>query len=118
MLLNDGVATIFAPVEAGEPGGKPKTKYTENVCASYYGQKTVGVTRYWTAQAHDGRADLLVEIQRFSGVDTSQRVHLAPHVDTGLEGYYKVIQYQHLSDENGLPVTDLTLERIGALDEP
>ena len=118
MLLNDGVATIWGPAETGEPGGKPKTKYTDKVYMSYYGQKTVGVTRYWTAQAHDGRADLLVEIQRFSGVTTAQRVQLAPQVDTGLAGYYKIIQYQHLTNENGLTVTDLTLERIGALDEP
>ena len=118
MLLNDGIATIWGPVDTGDPGGKPETEYTDWVFASYYGQKTVGVTRYWTAQAHDGRADLRVEIQRFSGVSTAQRVQLCPQVDTGLAGYYKILQFQHLLDNNGLPVTDLTLQRIDALDEP
>ena len=64
------------------------------------------------------RADLLIEIQRFSGASTAQRVQLSPQVDIGLAGYYKILQFQHINDEDGLPVTDLTLERIGAIYEP
>ena len=118
MLLNDGIAAIFAPVQISAPGKKPKETYTNQVYVSYSGQKTVGVQRFWTAKAHDGRADLLIEIQRFSSVTTSMRVRIQPQVDTGLAGFYKILQYQHVVDDNGLPVTDLTLERIDAIDEP
>lgn len=118
MLLNDGIVTIFSPTQTAAPGKKPKTEYTTQVFASYFGQKTVGVQRYWTAAAHDDRADLLIEIQRFSDASTAQRAQLSPQVDIGLAGYYKILQFQHTNDENGLPVTDLTLERIGAIDEP
>ena len=118
MLFNDGIATVFAPVQNGKPGEKPKQEYTNQVFISYYGQKTVGVQRYWNASAHDDKADLLIEIQRFSGASTEQRVQLTPHVDTGLAGYYKILQFQHVANNDGLPATDLTLERIDAIDEP
>ena len=38
----------------------------------------------------------------------------APASDT----FYKILQVQHLLDEDGQPVTDLTLERVSVIDEP
>lgn len=41
-----------------------------------------------------------------------------PAFDAAAAGYYKILQVQHLLDEDGQPVTDLTLERVNAIDEP
>lgn len=117
MLLDDGIATIWKPVQTGNPGGMAKEEYTKKYFASYYGNKTVGITRFWTAASHNDQADLLIEIQRNAGISTGDRCQLAPYLDTQAAGYYKILEVQHLEDEDGNPVTDLTLERM-PFDEP
>lgn len=118
MLLDAGIATIWRGRNTAEPGYKPVMVYDCLYFQSYYGEKTVGITRYWTAQAHDGQADVLVEIQRNAGISTGDRCQLCPYYDSAQEGYYKILQVQQVTDEDGQPMTDLTLERIDAIDEP
>lgn len=118
MLLDSGIATIWRGTNTAQPGALPVIKYDQNYFASYYGEKTVGVQRYWTAQAHDDRADLLIEIQRNAGISTADRCQLQPAFDAAAAGYYKILQVQHLVDDDGQPVTDLTLERIDSLESP
>lgn len=117
-MLDSGVATVWRAELISQPGEKPKESFTQEFFKSYYGDKTVGLTRYWTAKAHDSQANFLVEIQRNAGITTADRCQLAPYLDVEAAGYYKILQVQHLLDENGLPVTDLTLERIDCIDEP
>lgn len=118
MLLDSGTATIWRKETRSLPGEMPKGTYTEEVFRSYYGDKTVGFARYATAKAQDMRADLLIEIQRCGGINTADRCQLISYGDTGISGYYKIIQCQHRNNEDGLPVTDLTLERIDSIDQP
>lgn len=118
MLLDSGIATIWRLELTNQPGEMPTEAYTNQVFKSYYGDKTVGFQRYWTAQAHDSQANFLIEIQRNAGITTADRCQLKPYLDVEAAGYCKIIQIQHLLDDDGLPVTDLTLERIDAIDEP
>lgn len=118
MLLDAGIANIWRGVNTASPGSLPVVEYTQQYFTSYYGDKTVGVQRYWTAQAHDDRADLLIEIQRNAGISTADRCQLQPVFDEVAAGYYKILQVQHLLDSDGRPVTDLTLERIDSLESP
>ena len=118
MLLDAGIATIWRGMNTASPGGLPVTEYTQQYFASYYGDKAVGVQRYWTARAHDDRADLLIEIQRNAGISTADRCQLQPALDEAAAGLYKILQVQHLLDSDGQPVTDLTLERIDSLESP
>lgn len=116
MLLNDGVATILRGRNTAQPGSKPKIVHDMTVAKTYYGEKTVGINRYWTAQAHDARADLLIEVPLVPDVTVEDRCMLAPYLlPTG--GAYKILQVQHVTDSDGLPCTDLTLERIGGIDD-
>lgn len=117
-MLDSGVATIWRAEIESEPGEMPAEGFTNQFFKSYYGNKTVGFARFWTAQAHDSQANFLIEIQRNAGISTADRCQLEPYLDVEAAGYYKILQIQHLTDENGLPVTDLTLERIDAIDEP
>lgn len=117
VLLDAGIARIYRGTNAAAPGSMPQMQYTTPYFASYYGSKTVGITRFWTAAAHDDRADLLIEVQRNSGISTADRCQLQPSFDLESAGYYKILQVQHLLDEDGLPVTDLTLQRVEALND-
>ena len=118
MLLDSGIAVIWQGRNIFPAGSKPVIVYDQEYYKSYYGNKTVGISRYWTAKAQDDRADLLIEIQRNSGISTADRCQLYPSLDAADAGYYKILQVQQITDEDGQPVTDLTLERLDAVDEP
>lgn len=118
MLLDSGMATIWRGRNTAPAGSKPVMKFDQKIFESYYGNKTVGVARYWTAKAQDDRADLLIEIQRNAGISTADRCELKPAFDSSAAGFYKILQTQQLLDEDGQPVTDLTLERLDSIDEP
>ncbi|KJF38531.1 hypothetical protein TQ39_17570 [Ruthenibacterium lactatiformans] len=118
MLLDSGIATIWRGRNTASAGSMPLLVFDVKYFQSYYGDKTVGITRYWTAAAYDDRADLLIEVQRNAGISTADRCQLVPYFDSAAAGYYKILQVQHLLDSDGQPMTDLTLERIDSIDSP
>ena len=118
MLLDSGIATIWRGRNKAEPGNKPDIVCDQEFFTSYYGNKTVGINRYWTAQANNDQADILIEIQRKSGISATDKVQLTPSFDDEDAGYYKILQVQQVMDDDGNPMTDLTLERIDNLESP
>lgn len=115
MLLDSGIVKIRRGKNTAPAGAKPVYVY-EDYFESYYGEKLVGINRYWAAKTHDDQADFLIEIQRNGGIRTSDICYLEPFMDAPARGMYKIIQVQHVFDEDNLPVTDLTLERIDGVD--
>lgn len=87
-------------------------------CGSYYQDRTVGVQRWYTAQQHGDRPDMVVRVQRTWALSTAtDRATLAPFGWKDKNpGAYKIVQVQQVTDEDGLPVTDLTLERDDGID--
>lgn len=116
MRLDDGIARVLRIAEQPSSGSMPILEY-EEVYASYYANRTVGFARFFTAQAHDQQIDLMIRIQRF-GVSVADIVVLEPSYDTDLAGRYHVIQVQQILDEDGLYMTDLSLERMEGVNEP
>lgn len=116
MQLDSGVAKIKRIVDAGDNGSLPIETF-ETVFESYFGEKTVGINRFFTAKAHDDQIDLFIEIQRYR-VRTADRVEIMSFMEPDINGMYKVIAVQHIADDDGLPMTDLSLERIEGVNEP
>lgn len=117
MVLDGGIATIWRQELTSKPGEMPTSDYTLEYFKSYYAEKTIGFARHWAAKAYDRQASLMIEIQRKGGIDTSDRCELASYTDPELNGVYRIIQSQNLTNEDGLPVTDLTLERMDGPDD-
>ena len=91
------------------------TAYTKT-WGSYYESRTVGVNRYYTAQQFGDRADVLVRVPRTYLIGPAEdRITLSPysHEDGNA---YRITQKQDVLDDDGLPATDLTLERDDGLD--
>ncbi len=110
MLLNDGIVTLHRQEVVSQPGEMPRYEWSP-VWKSYFGIKTVGVTRYYAAMGNNDQVDLLIEVQRNTEISTA-----ADRAE--IDGiYYRIVQAQHVLDDDGLPMTDLSLERIGALDD-
>ena len=88
----------------------------QRVWGSYYENRTVGVTRYYTAQQYGDRADIMVRVHRTYAVHPAEdRIVLNPY-DHEDGSAYRVTQKQDVTDDNGLPATDLTLERDEGID--
>lgn len=115
MRLDSGVVTVWRGTNIASPGGMPTMTY-EQIWGSYYGSKTVGVTRYYNAQQHGDRPDAVIQVNPvFDLVLGTDKAVLSPftHEDGNV---YKIVQIQQVTDEDGLPKTDLTLERLEGIE--
>lgn len=116
MELNAGIATIMRGVNTAEPGEMPNIQYTQEVFKSYYAEKTVGFQRFYTAAANNNQIDMLIEIQPCGAIKPSDRCTLKSFYDDSVSGDYVVIQAQKVTNEDNLPATDLTLQRIETIE--
>lgn len=109
MILDAGIA-LFYHAATQKPGGMPSRDGTLfHRC--WYGERTVGIQRYYTAKQYDDRADLLIRILR-----PVQGIAFAPDDYAVMQDgkRYRILQVQFLrDDEAGEDVCDITLERIG-----
>lgn len=112
MRRDAGIATIYAKRETAEAGLMPQPAWDVVKAQSYYATRTVGVTRYWQAQGHNDQIDLLIRIDRNASISTRDRCYLSPWTIETADGWYKILQVQHVTDEDGLLATELSLERI------
>jgi len=110
MILDDGIAVFYHTETASEPGNLPAYKKTE-FHRAWYGERTVGFSRFFTAKQSNVRVDRLIRIVR----PPRDVVFEAEDVCELPDGFtYRVVQCQYLRDEDaGEDVTDISLERTG-----
>lgn len=114
-MLDSGELTVWRGDNISPPGGMPVFQYRQ-VWASYYENRTIGVSRYYTAQQYGDRADVMVRVHRTYTVNpATDKVILNPY-DHEDGSAYRITQKQDVEDEDGLPATDLTLERDEGID--
>ena len=116
MDLNDGIATILRGKNTAENGEMPNIEYNKVIFESYFAEKTVGFSRFFTAKANDSQADILIEIQRCGMIRDSDICRLESFRDSGISGDYVIIQSQNILDDDERPMTDLTLQRISPIE--
>lgn len=108
MRLDSGVLDLYEFDLTSEPGDMPNGEWRV-LWSSYYGEKTVGVTRFYTGLANNDRTDLLVRVQRNPYISAAaHRVKLR-----GGDDWYRITQVQHILDDDGLEMSELALERTG-----
>lgn len=87
--------------------GTPIQGKLESVLSAYCGETSVYHTRYWESVQGGSRIDRLVELPLHRDVDAGMFAKFKGHV-------YSIEQAQFEKDENGLPVTVLSMKRAGA----
>ena len=87
--------------------GTPFQGDLETVFSAYCGEKSVYHARFWESVQSGHRVDKLVELPLHREVTANMYAKFKGHV-------YSIEQAQFETDENGLPVTVLSLERAGA----
>lgn len=112
MILDTGIACFYHPA-AQKPGGMV-SKDGVLFHRGWYGERTVGMTRYYTARQNNDRVDRLIRILRegaWAEIGADDYCVLS-------DGYrYRIVQVQMVRDEDaGADVLDISAERTGVKD--
>lgn len=91
-------------VDGESAGNMPKDILQEKMMLRYE-ERTVGMTRYWTAYAYDVSIERIIRCPKHTNVSTQDIIVDAFGVN------YKIVQVQYPSDTQ-IPVMDLSLERL------
>ncbi len=105
MTFDDGIIKIYTVGNIAEPGAKPVKGlvFSESF---YFGYDTLGINRYYTAlQAHQ-QIEAVVNIPGFNQIP----VEAVAEID---DKQFTVQMVQQMTDEDGLRITRLSLERLG-----
>lgn len=104
MQFDDGVLQICTLKNEAASGAMPKEHLVPGK-AYFYGERTVGYGRQYAAKGVNEQVDMLVRIWQ----DRSIRIGMYALIDGD---QYRIDNVQHLYDDDGLRVTDLTLNRL------
>jgi hypothetical protein len=116
MLLDSGICTVFQREDVSEGGGMPKYEYTV-LTKSWYGEldfETVPVNP--NGKREDTEASSRIRIYQNRQIDNHTVVVLADVgalPKTGVR-YDVTRAYHGHDDDNGQPITDLTLKAVEA----
>lgn len=102
--FNDGIVNIYSVTNIAASGNMPKDGLTIKVSDLRYEERTVGMSRYWTALQDNARIEQLIRVPRINSVTV--------HDVAILNGQqYDIMQAQYPPDVEP-PCMDLSLERL------
>jgi hypothetical protein len=107
-MFDAGTVTICTLRNTAAAGQMPKEQL-QTVTAAYFGERTVGYNRYYAAAGVNEQIDLLIRIWRTNQVRIGMYAVLSMSEN---DGQYRITNVQQLLDDDGLKVTDLTLQRL------
>jgi hypothetical protein len=105
MLFDAGSLTLCTLENGSLPGEMPVMQLKKQ-SSRFYGERTVGYSRQYAAFGVNQQIDLLVRIWQ----DRSAKIGMYVLLEDGSQ--YRIDNVQHLVDESGLKVTDLTLFQL------
>lgn len=103
-MIYDRVVTIHDIDGASVLGQKLTVPGVSHYCA----RRKVGLTRYYTALQVGDRTDEVLELPGRDEITTSQ-------IAVTQDAQFRILQVQHETDKDGLPVTVLSLSRLEEL---
>jgi hypothetical protein len=103
--FNDGIVSIYSVGNIAEPGNMPQEGLTLKVGPLHYEERTVGMSRFWTALQANAKVEQMLRVPRINCVSPQD---IAIPNDAM---QYKIIQIQY---PKGIepPCMDLSLERV------
>lgn len=120
-MMNDGLVVLCNLKNLAEPGDMPREvlyPLTQDgeVLEWSFEDRVIGYNRQYVAKGVSERVDMLIRIWRAPARIGMYAVLTDYEGQTNPAGdQYRIDNVQHLLDENGLKVTDLTLYRLEEL---
>lgn len=106
MLLDDGIVFICRLDNVSQPGLMPVEKLVK-INKLWFGERTIGYNRQYMARGVDEQVDMLIRVIQ------TRSIKIGMYAVLGNGEQFRITNIQHLLDEDdGLRMTDLTLERV------
>lgn len=115
MTFDDGIVGVYELTQVKVPGKMP----TEGLSLSerfYFGYETLGINRYYTALQAKQEIEAVISIPGWNEIKANRHIAIIADVDGNLNAdckQYRIVMVQPTTDENGLRITRLSLERVG-----
>lgn len=106
MTFDDGIVGIYTITDAAQAGKMPK-KALQLLESFFFGYDTLGINRYYTALEANQQIEAVINIPEWHELNPAQHIGI---MENGNQ--YKIQMVQPTTDENGLRITKLSLERI------
>lgn len=104
MLLDEGILEIYKVVPVKTNTGKPEKKL-EYYDKAWYSTINNSISEYYKAKQADVEIEKRVEILQNKGVNTKDII-IIDNIQ------YNVGRVFHGTDEDDIPITDITLEKV------
>lgn len=102
--FNDGIVNIYCVENIAEPGNMPKDGLVLKIENLRYTERTVGMSRYWTALQNQAQIEQMIRVPRINSVSVHDVAILNGH-------QYDIVQVQYIQDT--VPACmDLSLQRL------
>jgi hypothetical protein len=105
--FNDGVLSVYKVGNIAEDGDKPKQGLTLKQGGLRYEERTVGMSRFWTAMQNNSKVEQMLRVQRINGIS----LHDVAIPRDGDQ--YDIIQIQFIKDVEPASM-DLSLQKVSA----
>lgn len=109
MTYDDGVVILCELKDTNEVAGGMPAMYLIPVEWLFYAERTVGYGRQYAAFGANQQVDMLIRTWR------TDMARIGMYAVIENKNQYRIDNVQHLLDEDGLKVTDLTLRRLDKL---
>lgn len=104
-MFDDGLLQLCSLDETAERGAMP-APHLRPLCEVYYAQRAIGYNRFYAAMGANQQIDLIVRTWHLP----EARIGMYAVLED--KNQYRIDNVQHLLDDAGLRVTDLTLSRL------
>lgn len=115
MTFDDGIVGVYELTQVKVPGKMP----TEGLSLKerfYFGYETLGINRYYTALQANQQIEAVISVPGWNTIKANRHIAVIADADGGIDAtcdQYRIVMVQPTTDEDGLRITRLSLERIG-----
>lgn len=115
MTFDDGVVGVYELTQVKVPGKMP----TEGLSLTekfYFGYETLGINRYYTALQANQQIEAVISVPGWNPIKANTHIAIIANADgviTDQSAQYRIVMVQPTTDELGLRITRLSLERMG-----
>lgn len=107
MTFDDGIMRVYEITNIAEPGNKPVEGLVFRE-AFFFGYTDLGINRYYTAKMAHEQIEAVVYIPGWHPIKANEYVAVMED-----DAQFVIRMVQPTTDDDGLRVTRLSLERIG-----
>ncbi|HWT27170.1 MAG TPA: hypothetical protein VN131_04460 [Mobilitalea sp.] len=105
--FNDGVLSVYTVGNIAEDGDMPKQGLTLKQDGLRYEERTVGMSRFWTAKQNSSTVEQMLRVPRINGIS----LHDVAIPRDGEQ--YDIVQIQFINDVEPRSI-DLSLQKVSA----